>query len=391
LTAIIGQGAKVGISVSASLFAAVALLTAVAMFMAVGMLTSQLAPTRHEANLIGGGAIAVAYLTRMVADSASALGWLRWCSPFGWIEELRPFTGSRPVALIPVMAFIAVAMAATMLQATRRDVGASVFARHDQHSARTRLLGGQAALTLRLTRARVLTWLVALGAAGLAFGLVTQAAGSAAKGSPTLERVIERLGGSRLGAVTYLGYVFIFAGALIAFAMAGQIAAIRAEESDGRLDNLLVQPVARWRWFGTRLGLAAALAVLAGGLTGVATWVGATSQGTDIGLGALVRAGFNAATPAMFVLGVGALVVGLRPRAAIGATYGLVVWSLLAETFAGISGASEWLRGTSPLLRIAPAPAAAPDWSAAGWLVVLGIAAAAIGVLTFTRRDLVRS
>ena len=57
----------------------------------------------------------------------------------------------------------------------------------------------------------------ALAATGLCFGLVTQAAGNAAKGSETLERVIARLGARGGGAVAYLGYVFIFAAATISY------------------------------------------------------------------------------------------------------------------------------------------------------------------------------
>src|SRR5207302_10727886 len=99
-----GASPKVGISGGASLFLATALVSAAAMLVATGMLTSQLAATRHDANLIGAGVIAGSYLVRMVADSTPALGWLRWASPFGWIEELRPLTGSKPLAFVPILA-----------------------------------------------------------------------------------------------------------------------------------------------------------------------------------------------------------------------------------------------------------------------------------------------
>jgi ABC-2 type transport system permease protein len=96
----------------------------------------------------------------------------------------------------------------------------------------------------------------------------------------------------------------------------------------------------------------------------------------------------NVAPPALFVLGVGALVFGWWPRAAIGLTYGFVVWSFLVEIIAAVFDSSHWLRDTSPLLHIAPAPAADPSWAAAGWLVGLGALAAVSGVVAFSRRDL---
>jgi ABC-2 type transport system permease protein len=225
---------------------------------------------------------------------------------------------------------------------------------------------------------------------GLVLGLVTQSAGQSLQGSPTLDRVIARLGatGAGSGAVTYLGFVFLVAAGLVAVAVAGQISAIRNEEANGHLDNLLVRPVARWRWLAVRLVVGLGLVVGAGVLTGVAAWVGAATQHAAVGLGDLVEAGLNVAPPAVFVLGIGGLVYGLWPRAAVGVTYGLVVWSFLVETVASITNADRWLRDTSPLLHITPAPAVDPDWVAAGWLVGLGVLAAVAGVAAFSRRDL---
>jgi len=229
---------------------------------------------------------------------------------------------------------------------------------------------------------------VVFAVTGLVFGLVAQAAGTALRGSPGLERAIARLGGSSAGAVAYLGFVFVFAAGLVAIAVAGQVAAIRNEEAAGRLDNLFVRSVARWRWLAVRLAVGAGLVVGASALVGLAAWAGAASQHTGVAFGAAFAAGLNVAPPALFVLGIGALAFGVWPRAAVGLTYALVVWSFLVEIIAAVFDSSHWLRDTSPLLHITPAPAADPDWSAAMWLVGLGVLAAVAGVVAFGRRDL---
>ncbi len=384
-----GSPAKVGIGVGASLFFATAAVAAAAMFMAVGLLVGQLAATRHDANLIGAGVLSVSYLIRMVADSVPGLSWLRWASPLGWIEELRPLTGSQPFAFVLIVALVVVLTVISIEVAKGRDLGASAFASRDVSRPRTLLLGGQAGLTLRLTRPAVVAWVSVLAVIGLVFGLVAQAAGSALKGSPGLDRVIARLGGSSAGAASYLGFVFVVAAGLVAIAVAGQIAAIRNEEAAGHLDNLLVRPVARARWLVVRLGVGVGLVVGGSVLVGVAAWIGATTQHAGIAFGDLAQAGLNVAPPAVFVLGIGALAYGLWPRGAIGVAYGLVVWSFLVETFAAVVGSNHWLRDTSPLLHITPAPAASPDWVAAAWLIGIGLLAAVVGVATFGRRDLV--
>jgi ABC-2 type transport system permease protein len=389
ISAAAGGGSKVGIGFGAWLYLASAAAASAAMFITIGMLVGQLAANRHEANLIGAGVLAASYLIRMVADSAPGLNWLRWASPLGWIEELRPLTGSDPLAFVPIVSLVAILVVLAVRVASRRDLGASAFPGRDASRPRTLLLGGEAGLTVRLTRPMIVSWLAALTVTGAVFGLVAQAAGSALQASPGIEKAIQRLGGTGARAASYLGFVFVVAAGLVAIAVAGQVAAIRNEEAAGHLDNLLVRPVARWRWLGSRFAVAVATVVLAGALAGVAAWVGAASQGADVGFGALLGAGLNVVPPAVFVLGVGCLAYGLWPRGAIGVAYGLVAWSFLVETISAVVDSNHWLRDTSPVLHIAPVPAAAPNWTAAVWLVGLGAVAAAAGIAAFGRRDLV--
>jgi ABC-2 type transport system permease protein len=378
LTAAAGASSKVDIGLGASVFFAFSIGAAAAMFMAIGMLVSELAATRRDANLIGAGILAASYLVRMAADSDPGLGWLRWASPLGWIEELHPLTGSNSAPFVPIVALMAVVVGVAVQVAKQRDLGASAFASRDTPRPRTLLLGGQ-----------VVAWVAALVVSGLVFGLVAQAAGTALKGAAGLEQAIRRLGGTAAGAASYLGFVFLVAAGLVAIAVAGQVAAIRNEEAAGHLDNLLVRPVSRWRWLAVRLMVGVGLVLAASISGGVAAWIGAATQHSGIGLGELLKAGLNVAPPAVFILGVGVLAFGLWPRGAIGIAYGLVVWSFLVEILASVVNSNHWVRDTSPLLHVAPAPAASPDWTAALWLVGLGLLAAVAGVARFGRRDLV--
>ncbi|HET9724771.1 MAG TPA: ABC transporter permease subunit [Actinomycetota bacterium] len=389
LTAGAGASADVGIGAGAALFFVTALLAPAAMFMAIGMLVGQLAATRRDANLIGGGVLAASYLIRMAADSDPGLTWLRWASPLGWVEQMHPLTGSTPVGFVPAVVLVAVLVVVSIRIAAQRDLGASALASRDTSRPRTMLLGGQAGLTIRLTRPVIAAWVLALIVCGLVFGLVAQAAGTAIRGAEGLEQAIQRLGATTSGAASYLGFVFVVAAGLMAVAVAGQVAATRNEEAAGHLDNLLVRPVARWRWLTFRLAVALGLVVIASLLAGFAAWLGAVSQHADVSLGRLLQAGLNVVPPAVFVLGVGGLVFGLWPRAAIGVAYGLVVWSFIVESIAAAFDSNHWLRDTSPLTHIAPVPAADPNWAAAVWLVALGLLLAAAGVAAFGRRDLV--
>ncbi len=218
---------------------------------------------------------------------------------------------------------------------------------------------------------------------------MAQSAASAVSGSETIERALARLGGSRGGAASYLGFALVFAGALVAFAAAGQVAAARAEEAEGHLDNVLVRPVSRHRWLVARLGVGAAVVVVVGVVAGLASWAGAASQHSGVGFGDLVKAGINITPPGLFVLGVGGLLFGIAPRRAPAIAYAVVTWSFVVQLVAAVITTNRVLLGSSVFHHIAPAPAADPNWPSALALAGIGVVAAFVGVMVFRRRDVV--
>jgi ABC-2 type transport system permease protein len=389
LAVLVGSAAKVSFSVTASLFLATAVCTGAGVFLAVGVLAAQLASSRRRANLIAAAVLGVAFLVRMVADSVNGLHGLRWLSPLGWIEELRPLTGSRPWLLLALLAVVALCGVASALLAGARDLGAGPLASRDRRPARVGLLGNALGLTIRLTLPVIVAWLVALALFGLILGLVAPSAAEAVSGSTVIADVIGRLGGSAAGASAYLGLTFVIAAGLIAVAAAGQVAATGDEEAEGRADNVLGQPVARRSWLAGRVAVAAVLVALAGVLVGMAAWAGSASQSAGIDFGTLVKAGVNVAPPGLFVLGLGTFVFGVWPRRATLVAYAVVVWSFLVATVASVLSVNHWLLDTSVLQHVTPAPAAPPDWTSAGVLVALAAVGALLGVAGFSRRDLV--
>lgn len=371
-----------------ALFLSVALVASAAMFVAVGVVTSQLAGTRRQANAIGAAVIGVAFLARMVADAGTGLLWLRWVSPLGWVEELRPLAGSHWLPLVPIVATTLGFTAVATTLAARRDLGASALPQGDARPPRVWLLNGPTGLTVRLTLPVGLGWIGALTALGLVLGLVSESAAAAVSGSNTIERALGRVGGTKSGAAAYIGLAFIFAAALVTFVAAAQIAAARNEEASGRLDGVLVRPVSRARWLAGRLAAASGLIAVAGVAAGVAAWAGAATQHTGLSVGQLVEAGINVVPPALFVLGLGALVYGVLGRPAPVIAYAVVTWSFLVQLIAILITTNRFLLDSSVLHHVAPAPATAPNWGSALGLAGLGVALMATGIAAFTRRDL---
>jgi len=389
-TVVAGLNRKVGFTVSASLFYATATTVGAAMFLAVGALASQLAPTRRQANGLAALVFAACYLIRMIADAGTGQSWLRWASPLGWIENLRPLTGSQALAFLPILLLTAGATWAAIALAGRRDIGAAVLTRSRPPRAGTRFLGGAGVLAVHLERWAVLSWTAGLGALALVFGVVARSAASGEVAVGSIEQQLGNLGAHPGGPeAAWIGYEFLYIAALLAFAAAGQISALRGEEADGHLDHLLARRVTRTAWLAERLGFAVVFVFVAGLATAVGGWLGLASRHSEVDFPAMLQAGLNTAIPALFVLGLGALLYGLVPRLAMPVLYGLVLWSFLIEIIGSSISSNHWLLDTAVLTHLGPVPAADLNWTAITALTGMGVLAAAAGLTAFRRRDLI--
>jgi ABC-2 type transport system permease protein len=386
LVTIVGwHGAKVHVGVVPSLYFALAKVAAAVMFLAVGAVTSQLAATRRQAAASAAVVLGVSYALRLLADAGVGLHALIWVTPLGWVEELRPLTAPRPSALVPIAVFTFVLCGVAVQLAGRRDVGASIVADRTHAEAHLRLLTGPAGLAVRLLRATIIGWWVAIALAALLYGLIAKSAGTAISGS--VHEVFAKLGAVGSGADAVLGLCFLVLAILIGFVAAGQVTAARAEESEGMLDHFLVRPVSRWSWLAARSVVALGVMVVAGLAAGLFAWLGAATQHSGLSVVTLLGAGINLVPPSMVILGVGVLAFGIRPRVTSWAVYGLLGWSLLLVVVGGIGAVSHWVLDTSVFHQMASAPAVAPHWEANAIMAAVGIAAALVGGWAFRHRD----
>ncbi|MGZ4230504.1 MAG: ABC transporter permease [Solirubrobacteraceae bacterium] len=378
-----------GLALGGSAYLALAVITPVLVFVGVGAVTSQLAPSRRMALELGGAVLAAAFLLRVIADTSSGAGWLRWLTPLGWAEELRPFTGAQQLVLVLPLAATLVLIAAAMQVALRRDIGSGVLAANDTSSPRLGLLSSTTQQALRAERTSLLVWLSSVGLYAAVVGVISKSVSSAGV-SKQLDRTLAKLGsGSVLTPRGYLSFSFLFFLVAISLFACSQIAAARHEEADERLETLLALPVGRRQWLGGRLALAVAAAAVISSVAGVLAWAGAASQGVEVSLLTMVGAGANCIPSALLFLGLAAVAYAAAPRASAGIAYGLVAVAFLWQLFGALLGVPKWVVDLTPFAHVGLVPAQSFDVVGAVVMVAIGIAAAVCALWLFARRDLI--
>ena len=296
--------------------------------------------------------------------------------------------------MLPIVAFTALVAALAVHLAGRRDVGESTLPDRTTSEPHVRLLSGPIGLAVRTLRPAVVGWWVAIAVIGLLFGLLAKAAGATISGS-SVQEVFRRLGAPGAGTKAFLGVAFLIVAVLVGFTAAGQMTAARGEESEGRLDHLLVGPLSRSSWLGGRLFVSVIVVAASGIIGGAFIWIGAATQHSGVDFASVVGAGLNVVPASLCVLGIGALVFGLRPRIASPVTYGLLGWSLLVELVGGIGALSHWVLDTSIFHQMASAPAVPVNWEAnavmagigATFTLAGGLGLGPAGGMTTDRRD----
>jgi ABC-2 type transport system permease protein len=156
-----------------SAYLALATISPVPVFAGIGAVASQVAPNRRLAVEVATAALVLAFLVRVIADTSNGLGWLRWATPLGWVEQLRAFAGPDPAVLALFALAGTLLLAAAGAISVRRDVGSGLVRGRDSAPPRLRLLSSPTALALRGERGTLTGWLLGTGLFALIIGVLS--------------------------------------------------------------------------------------------------------------------------------------------------------------------------------------------------------------------------
>jgi ABC-2 type transport system permease protein len=354
------------------------------LFAAVGALMSQLFGTARSARIGTAAILVVAFLLRTAADTGSGIAWVRWLSPLGWFEELHPPAAPSLAALAAIVVSIVVLIAVSMRLLRDRDINIGLLPHSDSRPPRRWLLGAPWQAALRDELPQLSMWLVATLTTVALMGGLTKTVLDFLHGDSSLSALL----GSSFGVNSFVTAIFSLVQLVVALLAVTLMVDARAEESSGRLELLVAEPLSRERWLVSRALLAGGAALLLAVIASLTMWAAAGAAGQTLDLGRMAEAALNCLPIIAVTVGLAAAVLAVAPRA-VAFTYAAVAVAYLWDALGTVLGAPAWLLDASPFHALARLPLEAFAVVPALVVVAVGLVLTAAAVSRFARRDLV--
>jgi ABC-2 type transport system permease protein len=375
---------------SAGLFISLAIFAPATLFSGLGFLVSQLSVTKRRALFYGLIPLLILFAVRTIGNTTSDWHWLKMFTPFGWTELASPVIDPNMAWLLPSFILAPILVISGMYFIARRDLGAGIL--HESSTAKPHyfLLGSATWLALRQNSVLFISWGIgALFLSGI-MAIISGIAASAVSDSETLKNAVSQIGGgSHDMAVAFIGAGLVLIVIALLLMVTANMANLRSSEAKNQLDNILVQPVRRSKWLVGRLIIILAAALAIALICALATWAMAHAQGIALDLGTLLLVNTALIGTVVFTLGFGALLYGLVPRLAVLGMYTVIAWSFLIDMVGSVVKFDDIIVKSSLLHYVSLSPTENPDWSTFTCLVTLGLIMAALGVVAFTKRDII--
>lgn len=361
----------------------------------IGLLIAQLMPTRRAAGSIGTVAIIALYLLNSASRSGLELGWLSNLSPFALFDRSRPLLprGGEVDLAATVALYLAalVLVTASVWAFLRRDVGGVLIRLRSERTRATARPSRDPFLRIPvLAMVDQQRWWLAgwtIGLALLAYFLTSlgRTIVDSMLAIPAMRVYFDRLGVAAysdfIGVLWFGTFLFVLSGLAIA-----QVNGWAADDGEGRLETVLATGASRARVVVERLGALLVVGGVVAAVSSAVVYYGARALDIAVPGDRMVVATADT-LPVVFAFGgIGAALVGWRPRVAVVLLGAVAVASYFLQQFYAIFEWPEWV-GHLSIYQLYGTPLTSDDWPGIIALVAIGVAGMAIAIVSMQKRD----
>ena len=357
-------------------------------FSAVAAVASQLARHAGQARGLAMMILTLSFVLRVSADQLSegtGSDWLRWLTPLGWRDLVRPYTDDRFAVLAVCCAVaIVVVLSAVVLAARREYLGGYL---PDRSSSRRRWrVRSHMDLLGRLSRRSLLGWALASTGLALLYGSVSGSIKDLlAPGSPTASYVGKMTVGSPVE--QFMSLMTVVTVLLVAVAAVRRMNRLAGLERAGLVEVELAAGVSRGRVLLSQVLCALIESMV---LLLVSAAVLAATTATQLTDDHAVARSFmftvSQLPGVVAAIGMAAALVGLAPRLT-GLSWVAVTWSAFAQFFGGLVELKDWAKDLSVVGHHLDV-VGSPDWKPLAVQTAVGFLGITIGLVAYTHRDL---
>jgi ABC-2 type transport system permease protein len=358
-------------------------------FVALGSVASQVFGSRRIASGACGAILGASAVLRMAADSSSANEWIRWLTPYGWVEQLQAFGANNPGPLVLLALTPCVLIALAMILAHRRDLGEGIVRTKGTARSRPRLLRSPLGLAWRQRLGGLAGWSTAMLFYGMLMGAITGTFTEFIAANESFQHLAAQVG--MTGLTTPAGFITSGTGFLaVAFTIYGvsSLGKTHEDEVEGRLDLPYAQPVTRSKWLGSQVAVIALAVFIAMSASVLATWVGAAISNAGLSFHDVAVATLNVMPAAAVFFGLAVLLFGVRPSLAVPLGAGAAIAAYAVSFIGPALHWPSWALDLSVFHALGNAPVSPVAWTAVIILIAITIVELIGGFFGYRRRDL---
>jgi len=398
-----GAGLLVGVASGGETFSAAATLEAAVAVVALGvccysltLLFAQFTSARNS-TAIAGVLLLALFLVNSLSRTLDALVKWRWLSPFHYYELSSPLAPGGTLDVRATLLLLGIAVAAAVLAAVAfryRDVGSPLITlptptgHASYEMSRSPIWRVPVLRDLYERRVSLLLWTAGLSALGAIFVVLTKSIVKPLLAIPELAPYFAIFVNGNIYA-SFLGFIwFGFAQLLMAGFAITQVARWTAEDSDGRLELVLSNPVSRARVVLERLIALTLGALIIAAVSGIAVGIEAHYQSIDLNHRRLAEASLLF-VPFTLVFGaVGALLASRIPRATVGILGAFAFASYLTVQLGPIFKVPVWVQDVSAFKLYGQPLTTGVDQTGLVVMLVIVIAGLVASAMVMERRDI---